>query len=49
MNKIPPLDLTRQYGAIATQINTAVADVLASGRYIGGSKVDEFEQKFAAY
>ncbi len=49
MNKIPPLDLTRQYGAIATQINAAVADVLASGRYIGGSTVDEFEENFAAY
>lgn len=49
MKKIPPLDLTRQYGAIATQINAAVAEVLASGRYIGGSTVDEFEEKFAAY
>jgi len=49
VNKIPPLDLTRQYGAIATQINAAVADVLASGHYIGGSPVDEFEEKFAAY
>lgn len=49
MNQIPPLDLTRQYGAIAPEINAAVAEVLASGRYIGGSTVDQFEEKFAAY
>ncbi len=30
-------------------INAAVLEVLASGRYIGGSVVEEFEQQFASY
>ncbi|MGC9524183.1 MAG: DegT/DnrJ/EryC1/StrS family aminotransferase [Limnospira sp.] len=49
MNSIPPLDLTRQYETIRDRVNTAVLDILASGRYIGGSAVDCFEERFAAY
>ncbi|MGK7922273.1 MAG: DegT/DnrJ/EryC1/StrS family aminotransferase [Trichodesmium sp.] len=49
MTNIPPLDLTRQYKIISEQINAKVQEVLASGRYIGGSIVDDFEQKFAKY
>lgn len=49
MTNIPPLDLTKQYKLIAEEINTRVQEVLSSGRYIGGSIVDEFEQQFANY
>ncbi|OZH55149.1 Cys/Met metabolism pyridoxal-phosphate-dependent enzyme [Hydrocoleum sp. CS-953] len=49
MTNVPPLDLTRQYEIIREQINAKVQDVLASGRYIGGSIVDDFEKQFAKY
>ncbi len=49
MTNIPPLDLTQQYKIIAEEINTKVQEVLASGRYIGGSIVDDFEKQFANY
>lgn len=49
MNKIPPFDLSEQYKLIGAEINTAVLQVLASGRYIGGPLVEEFEQQFASY
>jgi dTDP-4-amino-4,6-dideoxygalactose transaminase len=49
VNIIPPLDLARQYPLIADQVGTAVLEVLASGRYIGGSLVETFEQQFANY
>lgn len=49
MNNIPPVDLARQYKSLQEEINTAVLDVLASGRYIGGFPVEDFEQKFATY
>lgn len=48
-SQIPPLDLTRQYAKISEKIDAAVNQILSSGRYIGGSIVDEFEQQFAAY
>ncbi|MFB2881740.1 DegT/DnrJ/EryC1/StrS family aminotransferase [Floridanema aerugineum] len=49
MNNIPPIDLAQQYKTIEEEINTAVLSVLASGRYIGGNTVENFEQQFAAY
>jgi len=49
VNNIPPVDLARQYKSLEKEINAAVSDVLASGRYIGGSPVDSFEQQFAKY
>ena len=49
MANVPPLDLTQQYEIIKEQVNTRVQEVLSSGRYIGGSIVDEFEQEFAKY
>ncbi|MBW4665652.1 MAG: DegT/DnrJ/EryC1/StrS family aminotransferase [Chroococcus sp. CMT-3BRIN-NPC107] len=49
MNFIPPLDLTQQYKSIEVEVNEAVSKVLASGRYIGGSLVEGFEQQFADY
>jgi len=49
VNNIPPIDLAQQYKTIEEEINAAVLNVLASGRYIGGNSVESFEQKFAAY
>ena len=49
VNSIPPLDLTRQYETIRDRVSTAVLDILASGRYIGGVAVDRFEKQFADY
>lgn len=49
MNNIPPLDLTRQYEQISQDISATVAQILHSGRYIGGDTVSEFEQDFAQY
>ncbi|MEB3342959.1 DegT/DnrJ/EryC1/StrS family aminotransferase [Okeania sp.] len=49
MTNVPSLDLTQQYKIISEQLNTKIQEVLASGRYIGGSIVDEFEQQFASY
>jgi dTDP-4-amino-4,6-dideoxygalactose transaminase len=49
VNKIPPFDVSEQYKVIGAEINQAVLEVLASGRYIGGPTVEGFEQQFAAY
>jgi dTDP-4-amino-4,6-dideoxygalactose transaminase len=49
VDKIPPLDLAQQYETIKAEAAQAVANVLASGRYIGGKPVSEFEEQFAAY
>ncbi len=49
MTNVPPLDLTQQYKIIGEEINLKVQKVLASGRYIGGTVVDDFEQQFANY
>ncbi|MEB3336150.1 MAG: DegT/DnrJ/EryC1/StrS aminotransferase family protein [Leptolyngbyaceae bacterium] len=49
MNKVPPLDLTRQYETIGEAVNTAVLEVLSSGAYVGGPIVQSFEQQFASY
>ncbi len=49
MTNIPPLDLKRQYQAIGADVSAAVLEVLASGAYIGGAVVQNFEQQFANY
>ncbi len=49
MNKIPPVDLTRQYQLISEEANLAVLEILNSGRYIGGEAVTSFERQFADY
>lgn len=48
-NFIPLLDLKRQYQTIGEEVNAAVLAVLASGQYIGGPTVEEFERQFADY
>lgn len=49
MKFIPPLDLTEQYRRIQPDIDAAVLDVCASGRYIKGPAVEQFERAFANY
>jgi dTDP-4-amino-4,6-dideoxygalactose transaminase len=49
VNKIPPIDLSQQYKLIAPEVSIAVQQVLASGYYIGGSEVEQFEQQFGEY
>jgi dTDP-4-amino-4,6-dideoxygalactose transaminase len=49
VSNIPPLDLKRQYQAIGADVSAAVLEVLASGAYIGGPIVQNFERQFADY
>lgn len=49
VNTIPPVDLVRQYKLISDDLDAAVLDVIRSGRYIGGTVVDDFENQFAQY
>lgn len=42
-------DLKAQYRALQTEIDQAVADVLASGHFIGGPEVAALERELAAY
>ncbi len=44
---IPFFDLSRQYDAIATEIEAATTDVLRSQHYIGGPAVESLEQRLA--
>lgn len=45
---IPPLDPTRQYQAIKTELDAAVLELLASGQFVLGPAVDKFEKSAAA-
>lgn len=45
---IPMLDLARQYAAVGAEIERAVADVCAGGRFILGREVGEFEAAVSA-
>jgi dTDP-4-amino-4,6-dideoxygalactose transaminase len=49
LSSIPAFDNKQQYASIEAEVSTAVVEVLASGRYIGGPPVESFEQQFAAY
>jgi dTDP-4-amino-4,6-dideoxygalactose transaminase len=49
VSKIPPFDLSEQYQQIGKEISDVALGVLASGRYIGGTQVETFEQRFASY
>ena len=49
MSVIPPVDLTEQFQTIQSDVNAAVAEVLASGQYINGPIVETFAQAFGAY
>ncbi|MBD2308067.1 DegT/DnrJ/EryC1/StrS family aminotransferase [Chroococcidiopsis sp. FACHB-1243] len=47
--RVPILNLAQQYTDLATEINDVVFKVLASGGYVGGANVANFEQEFATY
>ena len=49
VNIIPPVDLNQQYRTISEEVNAAVLQVLASGRYINGPVVEAFEQQLGDY
>ncbi|MBD2665863.1 DegT/DnrJ/EryC1/StrS aminotransferase [Richelia sinica FACHB-800] len=49
VNSIPAFDIKQQYSTIEAEVSAAVLEVLASGRYIGGPAVTDFEQQFATY
>ena len=49
LSPVPPLDLTRQYSTIETDVSAAVLQVLASGQYINGPVVESFAQEFGDY
>ncbi len=47
--KIPFLDITKQYANIKDEIDSAVLDVLKSGRFIMGDQVKTLERKMDSY
>ena len=47
--KIPFVDLKAQYAAIKAEVNSAISDVLESTQFIGGDRLERFENNFAAY
>ncbi len=49
VSSIPAFELSQQYQLIGEEIGQAVLEILASGRYIGGAAVENFEQQFADY
>lgn len=46
---LPFLDLTRQYRLLKKELDTAIARVVESGRYIGGQEVEQFEEALAQH
>ena len=46
---IPMVDLRAQYASIKEEVDAAVLNVLASGRFALGPEVAAFEEEFAAY
>jgi len=46
---VPMVDLSRQHAAIKTEIDEAIAEVVDSCRFIGGPKLQAFEEEFAAF
>ncbi|WP_432797370.1 DegT/DnrJ/EryC1/StrS family aminotransferase [Poriferisphaera sp. WC338] len=46
---VPILDLSIQHDALQPQINDKVTEVIASGKFILGPYVEEFEQKLAEF
>ena len=46
--KVPFADLAIQYESIKPEIDRAIAKVLDSGNFIGGSPVNDFENNFSS-
>ncbi len=47
--QVPYLDLKRQYLTIKNEINNAIQSTIDSCAFVAGSKVNQFEEDFAAY
>jgi len=47
--RVPFIDLTREYKYLKDDIDNSVRDIFTNGRYVLGSKVDEFEGEFSRY
>jgi dTDP-4-amino-4,6-dideoxygalactose transaminase len=47
--RVPLLNLSEQYRALGDSVREAINDVLASGRFILGPKVEAFERAMCAY
>jgi dTDP-4-amino-4,6-dideoxygalactose transaminase len=47
--RVPLLDLSEQYRPLGDSVREAINDVLASGRFILGPKVEAFERAMCAY
>jgi len=47
--RVPLLDLSEQYRALATPIRQQIEEVLQSQRFILGPKVEQFERALCAY
>jgi dTDP-4-amino-4,6-dideoxygalactose transaminase len=47
--RVPLLDLSEQYRALGDSLREAINDVLASGRFILGPRVEAFEKAMCAY
>lgn len=47
--RVPLIDLSAQYNKIRAEIDPAVAQVLASGRYVMGPEIQEFEKELGQY
>ena len=47
--RIPFVDLNAQYKEIKTEIDTVIARVIDSSKFIGGEDVGKFEEEFARY
>ena len=46
---VPMSDLALEYRSLQTEIDGAVARVLASGNYVMGAELEAFEEAFADY
>lgn len=49
MDPIPLFDLTQQYSFLADELTLQVSAAMASGRYIGGPFVEQFEAQFGQF
>ena len=46
---VPFLDLRRQHAELRDDLTEAVSNVLDEGRFVGGPRVEAFEQELAAF
>jgi dTDP-4-amino-4,6-dideoxygalactose transaminase len=49
MNKIPLVDLKKQYSNIKNEIDNTIADVISNTAFIGGTHLESFEKSFSLF